>query len=129
MTIFDWKDFYTVGNHLNHYSKEESYQRSAIGRYYYSCFGSVKKYYEKSFRKILSSKDTHITLIKNLKNSPFTEEQSLGSKLSDLRKNRNFADYNQKELRKNFVSDSKKDAEEIFKMLDKLHNNPLRLQK
>ena len=31
MSHFEWKKFYGVGNHLNNYSKEEAYQRSAIG--------------------------------------------------------------------------------------------------
>ena len=127
MTPFDWKEFYDVGDHLAKHSKKESYQRSAIGRYYYSCFGPVKNYYEKSFRKTLSSNDSHSTLIRILTNSPFLEEQKLGKKLEDLRDNRNFADYRHGKLRKNLVKDSKKDAEEIFLMLDRLYKNPLRL--
>ena len=127
MTVFDWKEFYDVGNHLKRYSKKEAYQRSAICRYYYSCFGPVKNYYEKSFRKTLSSKNAHTHLIDALKNSPFIEEQKLGKKLDDLRKNRNFADYRLGKLNNNFVFDSKRYAEEIFEMLDELDKNPLRL--
>lgn len=127
MSQFDWKEFYNVGNHLNSYSKKESYQRSAIGRYYYSCFGPVKNYFEKSFRKTLSKNDAHATLIRILVNFPFIEEQKLGKKLEELRDNRNIADYNPKNIKKHLVSDSKKDAEEIFQMLDELYRNPLRL--
>ena len=108
MTVFDWKEFYNVGNHLKNYSKEEAYQRSAICRYYYSCFGPVKTYYEQSFRKTLSSIDAHTSLIKALKESPFIEEQRLGRKLDGLRKNRNFADYKSGKLNNNLVPDSKK---------------------
>lgn len=129
MTVFDWKEFYNVGNHLKSYSKEEAYQRSAICRYYYSCFGPVKNYYEKSFRKTLSSKNAHIKLIDALKKSPFFEEQKLGKKLTELRKNRNFADYRSGKLSKNLVIDSKLYAEEIFQILDELCKNPLRLMK
>jgi hypothetical protein len=129
MTVFDWKEFYNVGNHLKNYSKEEAYQRSAICRYYHSCFGPVKKYYEQSFRKILCSKEAHINLIKALKESPFIEEQRLGKKLDELRKNRNFADYKSGQLNNNLVHDSKKYAEEIFMMLNWLYTNPLRLMK
>lgn len=63
MSKFDWKELYEVGNHLKDYSKKEAYQRSAIGRYYYSSFGPVKEYYEKSFRRILSSENAHTKLI------------------------------------------------------------------
>lgn len=130
MNHFEWEKFYGVGNHLNNYSKEEAYQRSAIGRYYYSCFGPVKDYYEKSFRKTLSTiDDPHRTLINILKQSPFVEEQELGDKLEDLRNNRNYADYTSKKINKTITSQSKKCAEEIFLILDKLYANPLRLMK
>jgi hypothetical protein len=129
MTVFDWKEFYDVGNHLKNYSKEEAYQRSAICRYYYSCFGPVKNYYEQSFRRPLLSKDAHANLIKALKESPFIEEQRLGKKIDELRKNRNFADYRLGKLSNNLVSDSKNYAEEIFIMLKGLYANPLRLIK
>lgn len=129
MTVFDWKDFYDVGNHLKIYSKQEAYQRSAICRYYYSCFGPVKNYYEKSFRKTLFSKNAHTKLIDTLKKSPFIEEQKLGKKLDELRKNRNFADYRLGKLSKNLVLDSKMYAEEIFQILDNLYKSPLGITK
>ena len=129
MNQFNWEGFYDVGNHLKNYSKKESYQRSAICRYYYSCFGPVKGYYEKTFRKTLSKNDAHSTLINLLIQSPFFEEKELGEKLKDLRKNRNYADYNPKKLNKTMTSESKIYAEEIFKILDGLHKNPLRLMK
>lgn len=129
MSNFNWEKFYDVGNHLNSYSKQEAYQRSAIGRYYYSCFGPVKDYYEKSFRKILSSEAAHSTLINVLTHSPFVEEQELGDKLDDLRKNRNYADYNSKKISETICIQSKKYAEEIFLMLDELYRNPLRSMK
>lgn len=129
MSHFNWKKFYNVGNHLNDHSNEEEYQRFAIGRYYYSCYEPVKNYYENSFRKTLPSNDSHATLINILKSSPFIEEQKLGIKLDNLRKNRNFADYMDKKLNKNMVFDSKIHAEEIFSMLEELYKNPLRLMK
>ena len=127
MSHFNWEEFYEVGNHLNNFSKREAYQRSAIGRYYYSCFGPVKDYYETSFRKTLPSDNAHSTLIRTLRHSPFVEEQKLGLKLDNLRINRNYADYTAKEINKNITSESKRDAEEIFLMLKELHKNPLRL--
>ena len=130
MNHFEWQEFYDVGNHLKNYSKEESYQRSAIGRYYYACYQPVKDYYQKSFRTTIpSTKDSHRTLINLLKNSPFIEEQRLGKTLENLRNNRNYADYTSKQLGNLITSESKKYAEEIFLMLKKLYANPLRLMK
>lgn len=98
--------------------------------YYYSCYGPVKDYYEKSFRKTLSTKDDpHRTLINKLKHSPFVEEQELGDKLDELRYNRNYADYIPAKLNKTLTAESKKCAEEIFLMLNNLYSNPLRLMK
>ena len=64
-----------------------------------------------------------------LKKSPFIEEQKLGKKLDELRKNRNFADYRLGKLSKNLVLDSKMYAEEIFQILDNLYKSPLRITK
>jgi hypothetical protein len=60
---FDFKKYYNVGTHLKDYSSKEEYQRSSISRYYYSVYHPVKDYYEKSFRKILSSQDSHSKLL------------------------------------------------------------------
>ena len=126
MSIFDWKKFKKVANHLLNYSNEEEYHRSSIGRFYYSSFGPLKEYYEKTFKRILPSKNSHQILINELENSPFIEEQELGKDLRKLRKLRNYADYNPKKIHENVVFDSKEDAEKIFKNLEYLKNNPLR---
>lgn len=128
MKKFDWKNNEKVGTHLMKYSKKEEYQRSAISRFYYSCFGPLKEYYEKSFRRTLSSKDAHSTLIKELQNSPFIEEQKLGIKLKNLRNMRNLADYNPKS-QKFPLNRSRKNVKEIFLILNSLKNHPLRLMK
>ena len=88
--------------------------------------GFIIEYYEKAFRRILPSKNAHNTLINELENSPFIEEQKLGKKLRNLRKLRNHADYNSKS--KNLpVKKSKKDVEKIFSILEDLKNNPIRI--
>lgn len=126
---FDFKKYYKVGTHLKNHSSNEEYQRSSISRYYYSVFHPLKEYYEKSFRRVLSSKDSHKRLIEELENSPFKEEKILGEKMRTLRNNRNYADYNKKELRKSKVRDSKDKTDEILSQLDYLIKHPLRIMK
>lgn len=126
---FDFKKFYDVGTHLKDYPSAEEYQRSSISRYYYSVFHPLKEYYENSFRRVLSSQDSHKTLIEELENSPFKEEKILGEKMRNLRNNRNYADYNKKELRKIKVRDSKDKADEILSQLNYLIKHPLRIMK
>lgn len=110
------------------YSSKKEYQRSSISRFYYNCFGPSKEYYEKAFRRILSTKDAHKILIEDLKNSPFIEEHLLGEKLKKLRSQRNRADYNSKS--QNFDAEkSKRLVEDIFSMLNNFKNNPIRVMK
>ena len=123
---FDFSEFYEVTTHLKNYSNDEAYQRSSISRYYYSIFHPVKDYYENSFRKTLSSDDSHSKLINALENSPFEEENRLGDKLRNLRNNRNHADYRIGKLRKTKINDSKDKTDEILSLLEYLIKNPLR---
>ena len=123
---FDFKKYYDVGTHLKNHSNDEEYQRSSISRYYYSVFHPLKDYYEKSFRRVLSSQDSHKKLIEELENSLFKEEKILGEKMRNLRNNRNYADYNKNELRKIKVKDSKDKADEILSQLNYLIKHPLR---
>ena len=51
MISFDWRRFYDVGFCMKNISKKEEFQRSAVGRYYYAAFGTVKNYYEKNYEK------------------------------------------------------------------------------
>lgn len=129
MDFFDFKKLYCVGDSLKDYSKEEEYQRSAVTRYYYSVFHHVKDYYERSFRKVLPSKNGHSILIESLENSPFENERKLGEKLRYLRNNRNHADYIARKITKEKAQESKNIADEILKLVEYLLNHPLRLIK
>ena len=123
---FDFKKYYDVGTHLKNHSTDEAYQRSSISRYYYSIFYPVKDYYEKSFRKTLSSKESHRKLIDALEHSPFKEENILGGKLRILRNYRNHSDYRNAHLKKTQIRTSKDKTDEILSLLEYLTKNPLR---
>lgn len=64
---FDWKEFHDVGDHLESHSQKEAYQRSAVGRYYYSCYHLVKDYFEKKYFSLGFQDNPHKTLIDCLK--------------------------------------------------------------
>ena len=123
MTFFDWKDFYTVGNHLMEFSNKEAYQRSAVGRFYYSCFGVAKNYYETTHHKDVSFQNAHNFLINYFNNSPFDEEQEIGRKLRKIRKYRNNSDYDDNFNKRN-LNKSKHISQELLSMFSNLNENP-----
>ena len=104
---FDWKEFQEVGEHLENYSVEESYQRSAVGRYYYSCYHTVKSYFENKYYSLGFVNNPHETLINCLKYYENEDEVELAEALSKLRKYRNKADY-YSGFRNNMVRKAKK---------------------
>lgn len=121
---FDWNKFCEVGTHLLDYSNEEQYQRSAIGRFYYSCFNLIKDYYENTHKKIVPPKESHFTLIKWLEDSVYDEENDLADYLRDLRKYRNNADYHSN-FHHNNLRKSKQTSKDILDLLQELSVNPV----
>lgn len=119
MSDFDWKKFYDVGIHLKNFSNNEEYQRSAVGRFYYACFGLTKKYYENTHKIIIPSKDSHQFLINRLLNSIYEKENILGEYLQTLRKYRNFADYNDDFKLKN-LNKTLKTSEDLINLIQNL---------
>ena len=122
MILFDWRRFYDVGFCIKNISKKEEFQRSAVGRYYYAAFGTVKDYYEEKHETNIPSKDSHQILINNLKKSKNKNEREIGKKLKKFRRIRNFADYNPIF----YISNVKKAEElynEIIQLLDILEKN------
>lgn len=109
MLLFDWKKFYDVGFCMKNISKKEEFQRSAVGRYYYAAFGTVKHYYEKKYETAIPSRDGHQVLINNLLISKNYNEREIGKRLDNFRKIRNFADYNSI-----FYISNVKKAEELY---------------
>ena len=122
MISFDWRRFYDVGFCMKNISKKEEFQRSAVGRYYYAAFGTVKNYYERNYEKSIPSRDGHQVLINNLLKSKIDTEREIGKRLDKFRRIRNFADYNPIF----YISNVKKAEElynEIIQLLDSLEKN------
>lgn len=124
MTKFSWKKFFYVGKHLINHSDNEEYQRSAVGRFYYACFGLTKNYYENTHNKIIPRKDSHENLIKKLEDSCYDEENELGELLKDLRRYRNQADYSDTFNLKN-VRNSEKRSTALMDLIESLKQNPV----
>ncbi len=124
MNDFDWKKLSNVALHLKVYSQEEEFQRSAVGRFYYSCFGLSREYFESTHHIFISSLDSHIELIDYLENSVYDEENEIGENLRKLRKIRNFADYNNVFFIKN-VDVSEDLSEDIISSIESLKLNPV----
>lgn len=117
---FDWKEFQEVGDNLKK-TPCESYQRSAVGRYYYSCYTPVKEYFETVIRVIGSDENSHKAIIEGLCESNEDKEKDLGGALSNLRRYRNNADYH-KSFKQSNVNKAQRTAKDIHKLLKKLIN-------
>lgn len=115
---FNWKEFQDVGDDLKK-TPREAYQRSAVGRYYYSCYSPVKEYFETVIRTLRPDENSHQAIIKDLHNSNNDKEKDLGDYLSKLRRYRNNADY-QRKFKKNNVNKAQKTAKDIHKLLKDL---------
>ena len=92
--MYDFGKVHDVANYLAKMDGEE-YNRSAISRYYYSLFGSVRLYLifvlnETNFAK---GKDVHTRVCNRLIDSSDSTEISIGKILDKLRNLRNLADY------------------------------------
>lgn len=118
---FDWKEFHEVAVHLEDHSSKEAYQRSAVGRYYYSCYHSVKNYFERNHFHLGFQGSPHQTLINCLKSFGNDDEVDLAEALSRLRGYRNKADYYQG-FRDSILRNAKKTTKDIELLLKNLEN-------
>lgn len=105
MKEFIWSDFYEVGLNLSK-NTDEAYLRSAIGRYYYAIFGMARLYLTniREERTYNTKRNTHQKIIKRLKESKDKNEIEVGEVLENLRKKRNFSDYDLNKKEKQFNS-------------------------
>ena len=92
--MFDFSKFSKVGDILSTYT-EESFIRSAIGRYYYSIFCSARQYLVETKNKqyFLKRKNIHKEVCAELLKSNDLTENEIGVILEQLREIRNQADY------------------------------------
>lgn len=90
---FDWDKLWNVGEHLRNFSDEEEYQRSAVGRYYYSCYLLAREAYNKKNNMLIGKSISHKKLIDKLKESDDETEKEIGESLERLKKFRVNADY------------------------------------
>ncbi|MCD6238374.1 MAG: hypothetical protein J7K51_03445 [Thermotogae bacterium] len=91
---FDWKDFVRLAEDLMKRPDEASL-RSAISRAYYGVFCiSRNKRGFKNYRPE-KGKNIHWIVINEYKNSHNNNEEIIGKYLDDLRRNRNYSDYDE----------------------------------
>ena len=83
---FSGEKFFSVGKHLGKYSKDEEYQRSAVGRFYYACYLVAREIYNKENNREMGSSISHYKLKEYFKGLEGTKE--IGEKLEILRNNR-----------------------------------------
>lgn len=103
------------GNILECFLKNEEYQRTAVGRYYYPCYLFARDIYNKNNNRKPGTKISHEELIRYFEGLE-GENGKIGDKLRILRNNRNEADYGNV-FDKSKVIDSKIKSEEILKHL------------
>ena len=113
------RQFIKVAEELERKYKSEPYQRTAVGRYYYGCFLTARRYYEKKNNRRLGKKDAHNKLINYFKDSKNPIENKMGKRLYNMRKYRNNADYGYRFEKKN-LKKVKNNSRVFFKYFRKL---------
>ena len=99
------------------FSKNEEYQRTAVGRYYYPCYLIARDIYNNRKGRKPGSKISHEELIKYFEGLDGSDAK-IGDELRILRDIRNEADYDEFfDVGK--VSDCKIKSEDVLKSLKK----------
>lgn len=127
--MFDFAKVSIVADHLALMDGEE-FNRSAISRYYYSLFGSLRLYLilvlgETSFAW---GSDVHRRICDRLKYSDDPTEHSLGKTLDKLRQLRNLSDYDwentDSEFFQNRLTFVQKESQIGLQQVDALKKSP-----
>ena len=95
--MYDFKEFYDVGEELSQ-KDDEAHIRSAINRDYYALFGESRRYLVEVRKKkhLKTKKGIHGKVCNALISSRDPTENYIGELLLDLMKIRGFADYDWK---------------------------------
>lgn len=93
----DAKEFLRIAKKLIRYNSEANW-RTSIGRSYYAVFNYLKEECSLLNITISSTGEGHGELAENFNNSGIAEGVIIGSKLNDLRSQRNIADYELKQV-------------------------------
>lgn len=126
--MFDYEEYRLVGDLLAQIEKE-SYQRSAISRYYYSLFNPVRNYliFVLNEFDFIRGTDFDKRICNRLMQSNDDTEKALGLILDELRQLRNDADYNwnlNSEYFEECLNDVKSNIDMGFDYLNALRSSP-----
>ena len=126
--MFDYGEYRFVGDLLAQIERE-SYQRSAISRYYYALFNPVRYYliFVLNEFDFIKGADFHKRICNRLMQSNDNTEKALGLILDELRQLRNDADYNWDLSSSYFeecLNDVKSNLDLGFDYLNALRNSP-----
>jgi len=102
---FNWIEYINLAEELLSKSDESSF-RSSISRAYYGIFCTARK---KKFYQKYTGSDIHWKVINEYWNSENRDERRIGRILAQLRKSRNYADYDEE------ITIKKTDAETALK--------------
>ena len=100
------------------FSKNEEYQRTAVGRYYYPCYLIARDIYNNIKGRKAYSEITHEDLINHFVDSKSKIDQNIGLRLKELRRIRNNADYDI--IYRYDASSTMFKSKELLNMLEKM---------
>lgn len=127
--MFDFSKFNDVGDYLSKIDSEEN-NRSAISRYYYSVFGSVRMYLVLIMQEFefTNNHDVHSRICDRMIDSKDNTESEIGEILDDLREIRNYADYDWENYDsiyfKKILIKARKNSKSAIEQLNALENYP-----
>lgn len=118
--MFDPLNFLTLSRELLDGNIEENYLRTSIGRSYYAVYLYAREKYAKSTMDN-SVYSNHAKLINDLKNRPEPTFRKLGNQLSDLKIDRESADYKINiSINKTMAEKAYSSAERIKKTIEQI---------
>ncbi len=122
---FDWSKYYDLASELVSTDTDEAKQRSSISRAYYAAFCLARNYLKEELNEEAApNENVHQFVADRLKNATNKTIREIGKDLSDLRRLRNKADYQDTIFKLN--NDAKfalKLAKNIIEKIEELREN------